>query len=77
MGYYKWSKEEIRNGAFEVRNKLITELTDYFNYCIQFEDELLYDQNKLEQITSTYRLGINNYRGHSQIQLFIEHIEPF
>ena len=33
--------------------------------------------SKLEQITSTYRLGINNYRGHSQIQLFIEHIEPF
>ena len=32
--------------------------------------------SKLEQITSTYRLGINNYRGHSQIQLFIEHIEP-
>lgn len=31
---------------------------------------------KLEQITSTYRLGINNYRGHSKIQLFIEHIEP-
>ena len=33
--------------------------------------------SKLEQITSTYRLGINNYRGHSQVQLFIEHIEPF
>ena len=33
--------------------------------------------SKLEQIISTYRLGINNYRGHSQIQLFIEHIEPF
>ena len=33
--------------------------------------------SKLEQITSTYRLGINSYRGHSQIQLFIEHIEPF
>ena len=32
--------------------------------------------SKLEQITSTYRLGINNYRGHSQVQLFIEHIEP-
>ena len=33
--------------------------------------------SKLEQIISTYRLGINNYRGHSQVQLFIEHIEPF
>lgn len=33
--------------------------------------------SKLEQITSTYRLGINHYRGHSQVQLFIEHIEPF
>ena len=33
--------------------------------------------SKLEQIISTYRLGINNYRGHSQGQLFIEHIEPF
>ena len=32
--------------------------------------------SKLEQIISTYRLGINNYRGHSQVQLFIEHIEP-
>ena len=33
--------------------------------------------SKLEQITSTYRLGINHYRGHSLVQLFIEHIEPF
>ena len=32
--------------------------------------------SRLEQIISTYRLGINNYRGHSQVQLFIEHIEP-
>ena len=32
--------------------------------------------SKLEQIISTYRLGINNYRGHSQVQLFVEHIEP-
>ncbi len=29
-----------------------------------------------EQIHSTYRLGINEFRGNSQLQLFIEHIEP-
>ncbi len=29
-----------------------------------------------EQIHSTYRLGINEFRGNSQLQLFIEYIEP-
>lgn len=29
------------------------------------------------QIRTTYRLGINHFRGNSQLQLFIEHIEPF
>ena len=29
-----------------------------------------------EQILSTYRLGINDFRGNSQFQLFIEYIEP-
>ena len=29
----------------------------------------------LEKIISTYRLGINDFHGSSQIQLFIEHIE--
>jgi single-stranded-DNA-specific exonuclease len=29
-----------------------------------------------EQIRSTYRLGINDFRGNSQLQLFIEYIEP-
>ena len=29
-----------------------------------------------QQIVSTYRLGINDFQGSSQIQLFIEHIEP-
>ena len=30
----------------------------------------------LEQIHSIYRLGINEFRGNSQLQLYIEHIEP-
>jgi len=30
----------------------------------------------VELIYSTYRLGINDFRGNSQLQLFIEHIEP-
>jgi len=29
-----------------------------------------------EQIRSTYRLGINDFRGNRQLQLFIEYIEP-
>tara|TARA_B100000029_G_scaffold421419_1_gene427684 strand:- start:990 stop:2720 length:1731 start_codon:yes stop_codon:yes gene_type:complete len=29
-----------------------------------------------EQIVSTYRLGINDFQGNSQVQLFLEHIEP-
>ena len=29
-----------------------------------------------DQILSTYRLGINDFQGNSQVQLFIEHIEP-
>jgi single-stranded-DNA-specific exonuclease len=29
----------------------------------------------LEKIRSTYRLGINEFRGNSQLQLFVEHIE--
>ena len=29
-----------------------------------------------EEICSTYRLGINEFRGKRQLQLFIEHIEP-
>ena len=29
-----------------------------------------------ERINSTFRLGINEFRGNSQLQLFIEHIEP-
>ncbi len=29
-----------------------------------------------EEIHSTYRLGINDFRGNTQLQLFIEHIEP-
>ena len=30
-----------------------------------------------DQVLSTYRLGINDFQGNSQVQLFIEHIEPF
>jgi single-stranded-DNA-specific exonuclease len=30
----------------------------------------------MEEVFSTYRLGINEFRGNSQLQLFIEHIEP-
>ena len=29
-----------------------------------------------QQIVSTYRLGINDFQGNSQVQLFLEHIEP-
>ena len=29
-----------------------------------------------DQILSTYRLGINDFQGNSQVQLFIEHLEP-
>ena len=29
-----------------------------------------------EQIVSTFRLGINDFQGNSQVQLFLEHIEP-
>ena len=29
-----------------------------------------------DQVLSTYRLGINDFQGNSQVQLFIEHIEP-
>ena len=29
-----------------------------------------------DQILSTYRLGINDFQGNNQVQLFIEHIEP-
>ena len=29
-----------------------------------------------QQIISTYRLGINDFQGNSQVQLFLEHIEP-
>ena len=29
-----------------------------------------------EQILSTYRIGINDFRGNRQLQLYIEHIEP-
>ena len=30
-----------------------------------------------DQILSTYRLGINDFQGSSQVQLFIEHLEPY
>ena len=29
-----------------------------------------------QQIVSTYRLGINDFQGNTQVQLFLEHIEP-
>ena len=29
-----------------------------------------------EQIVSTFRLGINDFQGNTQVQLFLEHIEP-
>jgi len=29
-----------------------------------------------QQIISTYRLGINDFQGNTQVQLFLEHIEP-
>jgi len=32
---------------------------------------------ELEQILTTYRLGINDFRGNRQLQLFIEYLKPF
>jgi single-stranded-DNA-specific exonuclease len=63
-------------GAKHLKLRLQTEGNNRVLDAIAFN---MTDENwpvNLEKIRSTYRLGINNFRGNRELQLFIEYIEP-